>query len=235
MSYTLFELCAVHVNGEQSKRGARIECGYCATKAEIMVNSMRRGVGYDDDHAEQHVASKFRRLGWLVGKHVPQHRCPTCYDAIKLQEQKLKDSKIVNLQKPEKSSPPLASSTALQSTMSDKISASGAQQPRSMQRDEKRIIFEKLNEHYVSETTGYEAGWSDAKVATDLGVPRAYVAEVREEFFGPDIDERITQTLFEARSLLNEYKTLSETITRQAAELNAKAAAIEKKLSEIKK
>ena len=60
-----------------------------------------------------------------------------------------------------------------------------ADAPRTMQRDDRRIIFEKLNGVYLDEKRGYDPEWSDHKVATDLGVPRAWVEQVREEMFGP--------------------------------------------------
>ena len=56
---------------------------------------------------------------------------------------------------------------------------------RQMQRDDRRIIFEKLNEVYLDEKQGYASPWTDDKVSKDLGVPRAWVSNVREEMFGP--------------------------------------------------
>ena len=66
--------------------------------------------------------------------------------------------------------------------------------PRVMQRDDRRIIFEKLNAVYLDEKRGYDNDWSDHKVAIDLGVPRSWVEQVRDEMFGPintngDIEE----------------------------------------------
>jgi hypothetical protein len=54
-----------------------------------------------------------------------------------------------------------------------------------MGREDRRIIFDKLNGVYLDERRGYDTGWSDHKVSTDLGVPRAWVEQVREEMFGP--------------------------------------------------
>lgn len=66
-----------------------------------------------------------------------------------------------------------------------------AEAPKQMGRDERRLIFEKLNEVYVDERTGYSAKWSDETVAKDMGVPRAWVSEVRDQNFGPDRNEEL--------------------------------------------
>ena len=67
-----------------------------------------------------------------------------------------------------------------------------AETPREMSRDERRIINDKLDEVYGKDA--YKAPWTDAAVAKDLGVPRDWVAQVRDQFFGvegsnPQFDE----------------------------------------------
>ena len=79
---------------------------------------------------------------------------------------------------------------------------------RSMTRDERRIIFQKIDDVYVGEKVGYSAGWSDARIATDLGVPRVWVSKIRDENFGPDIDEQSTKLVAEAREILAEIKSV---------------------------
>lgn len=70
--------------------------------------------------------------------------------------------------------------------------------PRQMSREDRRIVFEKLNEVYIDDKQGYASPWTDEKVSTDLGVPRAWVTNVREEMFGPvgsnsDIDKFLSE------------------------------------------
>ena len=69
--------------------------------------------------------------------------------------------------------------------MDNKVVPINAEAPRTMTRDERRIIFEKLNDVYVSEKVGYMEDWNDEKVAKDLGVARAWVSGLREEMFVP--------------------------------------------------
>ncbi|QRM39849.1 hypothetical protein F3X89_03825 [Rhizobium rhizogenes] len=62
------------------------------------------------------------------------------------------------------------------------LTAPVADKPREMSRDDRRIINDKLDEVYGN--GAYKAPWTDAAVARDLGVPRDWVAQVREAFFG---------------------------------------------------
>lgn len=96
------------------------------------------------------------------------------------------------------------------------------EEPKKLGRDERRLVFEKLNEHYVSEATGYANGWSDKRVADELGCPRKWVEDVREEMFGPvkvnndaehfvELVGRLEQKMFEAKAQLDAaHKALGE-------------------------
>jgi hypothetical protein len=59
-----------------------------------------------------------------------------------------------------------------------------AEPPRTPSIDDRRIITHKLTECYAD--GGYISPWTDQQVADDLGVPRAWVSEVREFSFGPE-------------------------------------------------
>jgi hypothetical protein len=91
-------------------------------------------------------------------------------------------------------------------------SAVAVEPPREMSRDDRRVIFAKLDEVYIDENKGYDNGWSDHRVAVDLGVPRAWVASVREEMFGPD------KSNAEARELVQEARELVATMKAFVAE-----------------
>ena len=59
-----------------------------------------------------------------------------------------------------------------------------ADPPPAMDREDRRIITEKLDDVYGDR--GYRGSWTDTTLARDLNVPRAWVSEVREAFFGPE-------------------------------------------------
>ncbi len=110
------------------------------------------------------ISKKFSQRGWDIGPNEQWDICPSCIAKKKQEKPALKivpriEEKNSLVVKPEP--------------------------PRVMGREDRRIIFEKLNGVYLDEKRGYEAGWSDNKVALDLGIPRAWVEQVRDEMFGP--------------------------------------------------
>ena len=98
----------------------------------------------------------FRNHGWRVGNGPRADICPEC---IKKAKPALKVEPMVETK---------------------------ANAPREMGRDDRRIITDKLDEIYDEKIGRYISPWTDAAVSRDLGVPRAWVAEVREQFFGPE-------------------------------------------------
>lgn len=164
------------------RHGFRITCAGCGTCRTVNGQSMGNKL------AAQMLAKKFRVEGWIVGTRAEDDRCPDC---VRKDERKraLANIRVV----------PTAET------------APAADPPREMSRDEKRLIFGKLNEVFLDETRGYDAGWSDKRVAEDLGVPRAWVAAVRDENFGPD------NSNVEAREVVAEAKALHERIAADVA------------------
>lgn len=85
------------------------------------------------------------------------------------------------------------------------------QPPRTMTRDDRRLVLVKLEEVYVSETVGYSAGWTDESVAKELACPRAWVATLREENFGPEIaqeDPRVAALAESVEALAGDLDSL---------------------------
>lgn len=197
-------------------RGTIVKCGRCDVVRTVPINHFKGRERASDDLEQQFVRNKLTGEGWLIGKKESQHRCPGCYSAIRgSQARRNEENKIVTL--PVKPAEPEA--------------------PRTMSRDDKRIVFEKLNEVYVDEKTGYGPGWTDAKVASDLGVPRAWVKQIRDEMFGPEgSNEEIRATITEAQTLLNDIRVVGNTITEATAPLKAlldKAEQIDKRVRQI--
>lgn len=97
----------------------------------------------------------FQNKGWVVGNNPRKDFCPIHASPAKRKGQK---------------------------AMVDTV-ATIADKPREMTRDDRRIINDKLDEVYGKDA--YKSPWTDAAVAKDLGVPRDWVAQVRDQFFGP--------------------------------------------------
>lgn len=95
-----------------------------------------------------------------------------------------------------------------------------AEAPRVMGKEDRRIIFGKLDEVYVDEKTGYDKGWSDERVAKDLGVPRAWVSDVRDEFYGPAKSEYAELFVAKLEAVKERHLGLSSKVVEISAEFD---------------
>ena len=105
--------------------------------------------------------------------------------------------------------------------------------PKRPTRDEKRIIFQTIDGVYVGEKTGYSEGWNDKRIASDLGVPVIWVSTIREENFGPDIDQTMVMLINEAKAVLIEMRaaaTAAEPVLALLKEISERADRIEHRL-----
>lgn len=118
----------------------------------------------------------FERRGWVIGRKAAKDLCPACRDVKRQEHQErralreARPAKEMAVMKP-KTTPNLAV----------------AEPPREATRENKQLIHMKLAEVYIEKPGGaghYERGWSDEKLARDLGVPRAWVSQIRKDFFG---------------------------------------------------
>lgn len=183
-----------------------MRCSECPAEETLGRQNFGPGV------AAEQVPKKFAAKGWTVGtaNDGSDDLCPACSG----RHRERPHLKLVSPTKEEqtmkqhtKQAGPVAAVAA--------ITKPSAEPPREMSRDDRRLIFAKLDEFYVDENTGYSAGWTDDKVATDLGVPRAWVAQIRDENFGPGTNEEITKLLSE----VNETVRLHEGVKSRLTEL----------------
>jgi hypothetical protein len=213
-----FEHTAVpHGEDGRMVRGIIARCGHygCEAAIPLPVNTMQNGGG--DDIAWQHIARKLEMKGWRIGKTRNAHRCPKCFAA----------AKAPDIDKAEANKTNAATNGA--HSMNMKVVQENV---RVMERPDRRIIFDKLNQVYVDDTVGYGPGWTDERVATDLGVPRAWVRLVREEHFGDEVsNEQIRRDIKDATAVLEQIRALQPEITR----LMSLADKVEKSLTEIRK
>lgn len=119
------------------------------------------------------VTKKFLQQGWVLGRTSKNDVCPACAHPSK---------KIA------------CQSTETVMSNVTPITAK-ADAPPQMTKEDRRIIFAKIDENYIDETSGYSGGWSDEKIAKDLNVPRAWVAEIREHNFGPEVGESVAEDI----------------------------------------
>lgn len=213
---TVFEHTSVPY-GEDGRlvRGIIARCGApnCETAVPLPVNLMANGRGMDGNIEWQFIARKLEQKGWRIGKSATARRCPKCFSAAKFAAIRRSGEKTV-VNKIEQS---------LQVVQEN---------AKVMTREDRRIIFEKLNDVYIDGKIGYGRGWTDEKVANDLGVPRAWAKLLREENFGDEVgNEDIREQAAEAQAALAEIRKLEPDMRR----LLALADKVEKSLAEIQK
>jgi hypothetical protein len=184
-----------------------IRCGKCRETDKIRLPN---GGPIPPDEA----ARRFQAKGWDTSKgRRDRDVCPRCTQIKPLREVKtMKSTNVVAMPVPIIADSPKADA------------------PEAMTRDDKRVIFAKLNDVYVDERVGYGDGWTDARVASDLGIARAWVAVVREENFGPEAaNEEIRGLLTQAKGLIDDVHKHGEALGNLRASLDA----IEKRIKQL--
>ncbi len=102
------------------------------------------------------------------------------------------------------------------------------EKPREMSREDRRIVFAKIDELYLDDKTGYSPPWTDGAVARDLGVPRVWVAQVRDELFGPEgSNAEFDAFLEKAAPIIADMKNLFRGATAQLEEARKLASRFE--------
>lgn len=234
-----------------------IACSNCDATAE-KVNQ-----NFGPSSAREMLPKKFGEMGWRVHSHKRRHLCPNCFTPPSLKT--LEPSK----ESPEAMANPsplpvshLRVPTSLTETVDPAPAAPAlarvapvvptapaapvetpielktvAETPREPSMLEKRIITEKLGEFYGNDC--YTAGWSDERLAKDLGVPRAWVAQVRDFSFGPDIDETASAAETAADKALKyaekAHADLSELVERVTGDMRERLAVATELLADAKR
>ncbi len=203
MSYVatvdLFRPCTIDAPGAPRMAGYGITCAKCGKQDKV--SSQRAHL------PAEAVSRMFTGRGWNVSSRNPRHHlCPDCNSPSH-------KSKVI----------PMAIVKAAP------LAKNVAEAPAEMTREDRRIIFAKLNEVYVDEKVGYSDSWSDQRVANDLNIPRGWVTSIREENFGPDgASEEVRGILAQAKTLANEARVHIESVERirQSVEDLAKRIAV---------
>lgn len=169
----------------------------------------RRGSSKGGILPPEAIARFFASRGWKVGQTARKDRCPECFH-------KTKPAK-----KPAEQEGADQMATKVQEVRPPRPGAS-EEPPREMKKDDRRIIFGKLDEVYIDERSGYCKDWNDERVSKELGCPRAWVAQVRDENFGPqksDQSEEVSHLKFKIESLEKDAHALDKEAERISGEV----------------
>jgi len=171
----------------------------------------------------------FGQKGWTVGTSAKHDRCPKC--SRKRAGRPPAERKVIPMTQATgflagpSSSPKSPPSTHIHAP----------QPPDVMSREDRRVVFAKLQEVYISEEVGYDDGWDDQKVATDLGVPVAWVADVREPNFGPNKSQAVGKLHDEGQAVLAHINNLLTTAQTLHKDFQATMAELSKATIKIDK
>lgn len=97
-----------------------------------------------------------------------------------------------------------------------------ADQPRQASREQNQKILEKLHEVYDTSDPAnphYVKTYTDKQVAEELHYPAAWVAAVRDQFFGPEKNEAAEVFIKDAKELKAKQADLQARFTKHFEEL----------------
>jgi hypothetical protein len=211
-----FAKTAVKVPGSHAIPAYQITCSKCGVTEKITTNNHSGCMPPDA------TAQKFRNKGWLVSSRDGRDVCPECQERdkkVKLSVIKEENTNVVALK-----------------NITDA--------PREINKEDRRLIFARINDFYLDNS--YSGGWSDKKIADDLGVPVAWVKNIREENFGPEglnednqriieeakaISDKISEQIEMLKVEIKKAETLRDDMTGRVKNLQNKLADIHKIIS----
>jgi hypothetical protein len=163
MSGRLFYSTNTRIEGSKSPQKIySFICSSCGTTDRV------GPVPYGQNAAQSAIPKKMHERGWQLGRRERDDLCPACIANIVKRKREERQEEV-----------PMPDTTNV-ITMPPQPPAD-----RAMTREDKRVIYATIEQHYLSEQQGYERDWTDNRIAVDLNVPRAWVTEVRDQMFGP--------------------------------------------------
>lgn len=176
----VFVRTTIKEDGKPPLPAFKLTCAKCGATDTLPLGS--KSNGYPTPLVQQ----KMRHRGWEIGNRASADFCPDCV-AGKHKKQDKSDKKQEN----------------------NVVTFVKAEEPPTMSREDRRLIFAKIDEVYLDENTGYSDGWADQRVADDLGVPVGWVRSIRAENFGEERNNAaIAKHLDEVKDVLAKAKKL---------------------------
>lgn len=203
--------------------GYKIHCKTCGA-SDFIISSKGNGVMPD-----QLVEKKFTQRNWEVGRNDNDDLCPRCVaDATAARRARTRPAPppaVINL-KDRTAMPTSTIPPKVISTIPPKVGSPSTEPPRSMSIEDRRLIFSKIHDVYLDGVRGYTEGWSDKRVALDLGVPQAWVEKLRHENFGAAGDNA------ELRGKVEEALKFCHDLTSKLARISEQRMDIDKSITE---
>lgn len=184
--------------GGKTTKQARIACTRCGRT----YHHLRRNALESEDY--------FRNKGWEVGNSSSHDYCDLCVAARKVVV-KMEDHVKNNVEQLNRA--PLASEAdALHSKGVSAVVENAAETMKArevMTREDGRLISRLIEDHWDETMKRYHPGWSDVKLAQEVGKPIDWVSLIRErDFGGVGEDPALVQLVQEVIAIRGEGEAL---------------------------
>lgn len=173
----VFERTTLTPEAGHSRSGYKITCCRCGRVEELVAS------GHTGSLPQTVINKKFQQKGWKTGRKAVGPCCLAPKPAKFVAEEAMKPKTIDSIATQINSQSPVQAPVAIES-------------PREMTAADKRKVFRAIDDQWDEGKGRYIGAASDQQIADTLGVPRAWVKEVREENFGrsqrnEDLDKMI--------------------------------------------
>lgn len=199
-----------------------LTCSKCGATESINITAGRNPM------PDQAIRKKWLEHGWRVSKRFGDDVCPNC---IRLERAPI----TPYLKLPAKKEPDKTGVVELSASVIPPKNFPNLTRVEPT-RAEKRTINDLLAGVYEPDK-GYLPGWSDQKVATDLGVPRKWVEDIRKEYHGDNAaNDDVVGFLKDFDQLSNDVKGAladCKKLTENYSSLSKAMAAIQSSLGSI--
>lgn len=189
-------------------------CGGCAASETVKMTTQSRGI------SEETLRKQFSNKGWVIPANVKKSRCPECAGTRKVKacgteaptvEEEMSAPKVVYER--EKPIPaPTGTAEAITKAIETVVGLQPAKDPPKPGPLTNRKIMDALDGCYAPEQQRYKGGYTDDTVAKALGVPRKWVSDIREQFFGPERTEADAVSLKDLEAAKRDMATLEKLI-----------------------
>jgi hypothetical protein len=178
----VFERTTLTPEAGMARSGYKITCCRCGRVEELVAS------GHTGSLPQTVINKKFQQKGWKTGRKAVGPCCLAPKPAKFIAEEAMKSAPTLP-KVPTKTIDSVATQINSQSPVA-------IEPPREMTAADKRKVFRAIDDQWDEGKGRYIGAASDQHIADTLGVPRAWVREVREENFGKsqrneDIDKLI--------------------------------------------
>lgn len=191
------------------RQTAQITCNTCGRSGDI------GGHNASAETLQEIAPGKFASRGWRVGRNEKKDCCPSC---LRAKKEKTMTTEV------ETNAAPVTVTEPVVAPQHDLLAtapiAAPAPQPKAGSSSillDRRMVNMKLDEVYL-DGKGYHAGWTDERVAAELGLTTEFVAQCRDFAYGPASNPALDEIARE----LAELRTLAQVLDSDGSSIIAR-------------